>query len=745
MGDSSTTDPTAPAAERVAPAADEPVVAVDGVEAVSTTEAAKAVAVPRDRFDPGPVAAAAPHPQAALPPVARAATGDPIQTKLRDVWGTIFPDDKDGLERTMRVFDALIRERMSQTGKERKDIVVVVAEHEGHIIKVVPLLKLGVTVVAYEKKTKGENFNTKLVEALDMAGFDHSNLVCRTDKSRDIPLGDIAVWNYPLFVGVPDDEGRAIMASRLLPDGILVLQTERREGLADPHLQDPRWNPLLIDRTIGAANHLMSSRYFGPSLATLLIAQRVPRYDVDELEEARQLVSSDDYSPEKLLAILKKQPALVDLWPVVVVSEGFTLEQHTLLVLKQFERYLAKRDFPPEFDRGFWRVFLALHDIGKPLAIQSGDRTKEAEHGHTSRILKEILTLMGYSERQVHLALCLTQTRFGQLIHASMISGKLEWAVEKRREDWVDFLRRGVFFKLGLSKEESERAWKQIVEEKSDKFLVGRVTENVLADLRHWSGVLSLSPSELLEHIQIYYMADAGAYTTDANDGIPQLPKEGESALDGVFVFDREERSMRFAEPYASRVRELEESVALADAALSMPVAAHGVPPSSATRTGEATTATEGSLALKLAVVETPASADEGTNRRGGNDGEPSAALKMRLMAVSTQMALGSVTLQLARMSDPDLARVVRGGRELAKRLLIRRGQGDSASVVDRLRLTDTVFLSLALIAGSDTEISRIIGAANSRSGTGATSVLSLPVAAPSILARPFSVLHVLH
>lgn len=742
MGDPNSIDPARRGGEGVVPAG-----TTDGAVVVGTLEPAPGGPASGDRFDPEPVAASAPNPQAALLPVARPSPGDPIQTELRDVWGTTFPDDKDGLERTMRIFDALIRERMRQTGKERKDIVVVVVEHEGRLMEVLPWLRLGVKVVAVEKRRKDSDPDEGLRETLDTIGQDRSHLIFEDARRRFVRKGDIVACNLPQPTGEEDKGSPEEVECHLGENGILILQTDDRARFADHIITGTGWNVLLQNHDVPRGRALIHSKYFGSFLATLLIAQRVPRYAVDELKKARRLAASGVYSPQSLLAILERQPALVHLWSIVVVpNEGFTLEQHTLLVLKQFDRYFstrfADRQFSPHFDLGLWRVVLALHDIGKPIVVRLGAEAKEEEHHQTSLILREILRLTECSPREIDFAMMLVNGRFGQYVHALRLSVHVSQALIHQNEDWLALLKKALFQKLGFAQGEAEAAWKQLTEERLDALLMETVMRNLRQSIQHWAGITGLSESEVLHFQKIYYMADAGSYSTDATDGVPQLGTK--SAFDSLFVFDREHSSMNFAEPYAGRVATLEGAVASADVALSMPVAAHGVPPSSASRTGEATTSTVGSLALNPVVVETAASADDGPNRRGGNDGGPSASLKRRLMAVSTQMALGSVSLLLARMSDHDFERVIRGGRGLARRLLIERGQGDLAAVVGRLRMTEAVFLSVALMARSETDIAKIVGAAPSHSGSSTAASLSLPAQAPAAVLSPSSALQVL-
>jgi len=57
----------------------------------------------------------------------------------------------------------------------------------------------------------------------------------------------------------------------------------------------------------------------------------------------------------------------------VGVFEGYTLYQHTFMVLNQFEKYYCDTVLPGEFNKDVFRLFLALHDIGKPKAVKMDD------------------------------------------------------------------------------------------------------------------------------------------------------------------------------------------------------------------------------------------------------------------------------------------------------------------------------------------------------------------------------------
>jgi hypothetical protein len=70
----------------------------------------------------------------------------------------------------------------------------------------------------------------------------------------------------------------------------------------------------------------------------------------------------------------------------VGVQQSFSLRIHTLRVMDCFEKHFAQSPLLDARHRGLFRLFLALHDIGKPLAIEAGD--KRWQHRFTVDLLK---------------------------------------------------------------------------------------------------------------------------------------------------------------------------------------------------------------------------------------------------------------------------------------------------------------------------------------------------------------------
>jgi len=100
----------------------------------------------------------------------------------------------------------------------------------------------------------------------------------------------------------------------------------------------------------------------------------------------RTVLNRPDFKPEYLIDFLKKQFALKEEYEARVgVQQDFTLETHTLIVMREFEKYFSDQRLPGGTGLGLFRLTLALHDIGKPRAIKAGD--KRQQHGHTLEII----------------------------------------------------------------------------------------------------------------------------------------------------------------------------------------------------------------------------------------------------------------------------------------------------------------------------------------------------------------------
>jgi O-acetyl-ADP-ribose deacetylase (regulator of RNase III) len=86
---------------------------------------------------------------------------------------------------------------------------------------------------------------------------------------------------------------------------------------------------------------------------------------------------------ERILNICDKVPALEELYNVQV--RHYSIKEHTINVLNQFEKYFSNSFSEIEIE--VFRLFLLLHDIGKPIAYKKGNR--DNQYSETIRIISE--------------------------------------------------------------------------------------------------------------------------------------------------------------------------------------------------------------------------------------------------------------------------------------------------------------------------------------------------------------------
>ncbi len=208
--------------------------------------------------------------------------------------------------------------------------------------------------------------------------------------------------------------------------------------------------------------------------------------------DLREIFEDEKFSPEKLILLLKKQ--YPDTYKQGVgVWEGYTLEEHTLMVMRQFEKYFSDKDLPSDIDKNMFRLILALHDIGKPEAISKGG--KHLQYEYTQRDIKLLFEVLGVGERYRDLALALTS---GDPI---------------------------------------------------GKYLTNRTdTIQTRAVIEKMANITKIPIDEFFELLCIYYKLDAGSYTENAG---------GLRSLDNLFDFDEINHNLNFAPYIQNRIDQL--------------------------------------------------------------------------------------------------------------------------------------------------------------------------------------------
>ncbi len=211
--------------------------------------------------------------------------------------------------------------------------------------------------------------------------------------------------------------------------------------------------------------------------------------------EILPILNSQEFNPKELLEALKKSPFIDYLFNSSTgVGEGYTLEEHTIMVMNQYEKYFSGRWKSPILSQEGFRLLLSLHDLGKPLALKVKGNTSE-QHEYTMKLIPKILETLNVNVKE-----------------AEIIAGIIN----------QDFL--GDYVK-GIESIE----------------LTGRRI-NIRAK------ELGVPITQFFELLKMYFICDAGSYTLDAG---------GQAALDNLFIFDKQNSNVRFSQNTNSEIERL--------------------------------------------------------------------------------------------------------------------------------------------------------------------------------------------
>ena len=221
-------------------------------------------------------------------------------------------------------------------------------------------------------------------------------------------------------------------------------------------------------------------------------------------EELENILRSPSYTPEKLIDFFKRDyrkefTADAGVW------EKYTVERHTLMVIRQFEKYFSKRSLPGDFKADTFRVILVMHDIGVCAAIEEGTKRgmeiKEAKKVgqaiYTTKLIESAMMNLGFDKKEVDVAKALVS------------------------DDPIgNYLRSGNF---------------------------------PTTSIRRMARESGIPVFDFFELLLVLYMVDAGSYTEDAG---------GRKSLDFLFVFDRHGMKMTFAPETQNKINKLRKSLA---------------------------------------------------------------------------------------------------------------------------------------------------------------------------------------
>jgi len=125
-------------------------------------------------------------------------------------------------------------------------------------------------------------------------------------------------------------------------------------------------------------------------------------------------VTTEDFKrPMLLLDVLSKEKEIQDLMAADAgVHEGYTIKEHNLRVLERLNEDYSCH-FKSEFEskmsdflgaplKNFFQVTMSLHDIGKPLAVRMGDKSRQ--HEFTRPIVEIEMKKYGFSDAAIKTA-----------------------------------------------------------------------------------------------------------------------------------------------------------------------------------------------------------------------------------------------------------------------------------------------------------------------------------------------------
>lgn len=170
--------------------------------------------------------------------------------------------------------------------------------------------------------------------------------------------------------------------------------------------------------------------------------------------------------------------------------ENYTIGEHTLMAMTQFEKYFSGKPLPLGLDENSFLKILLVHDLGKARAVAEGDKDKQ--HEYNIDLAPKILREQGVGDKEISIAKALlTGNAFGDYV------GSKNYELKK--------------------------------------------TASEIKEICETAGI---ELEDFLNLLIVYYQCDAGAYTEDATiEGVV----EGKKSIDHYFVFSPEKREMKFS------------------------------------------------------------------------------------------------------------------------------------------------------------------------------------------------------
>jgi len=215
-----------------------------------------------------------------------------------------------------------------------------------------------------------------------------------------------------------------------------------------------------------------------------------------------QILQSEDYDPKILLAELKKDPTLTALFESsAYVSEGYSIEEHSLVAANLYEQNFSKKPLPTfqgkPVPTEFYRLLLIGHDLGKPIS-QSTFGNINVQHHYGEAAIKTLAEWVGFDDQLVELA--------GKMVNQDYIGDYIKPVVHYPQQTSLDLFHMCV---------------------RPGRFIVEKAVE------------LGIEPKEMFDLLSIYYRCDAGAYTKFGG---------GIESLDSLFEHDAENNSLDYSQ-----------------------------------------------------------------------------------------------------------------------------------------------------------------------------------------------------
>jgi len=203
-------------------------------------------------------------------------------------------------------------------------------------------------------------------------------------------------------------------------------------------------------------------------------------------------------NPKPVIQGLKSSKYIASLFEADAGSwEGYSIEQHTEMVMGQFDKYFGHRSIPIINNNDF-RLILALHDIGKSISVKRTGSTY-AQHTYTKEIVPYVLEKLGYKQRQINLFVAIANQDF-----------------------------------IG-------------------EYLTNRVSlYDTKYQIKEMARLLNVPIAQFLEVITIFHMVDAGSYTKDAG---------GKESFDKYFIFNDSTNTMDYYPEYKQKYEQLRQNI----------------------------------------------------------------------------------------------------------------------------------------------------------------------------------------